>query len=288
MRASKTLPVVEYECSDPQWKGGRREAKRLLKKAPGKYADIRNIPSHATCMWSAPLKFGTMSVREAWASTSGEAIRDQLLWREFFSYVLFHRPDALKHAYQPVYRTILWTKNDAWFRRWCEGKTGYPLVDAGMRQLAATGWMHGRPRMVCASFLSKTLGLPWQLGERHFARSLIDYDPAVNNGNWQWVAGTGLDPEKYGAPRVFHPTRQLEKFDPDLEYVRRWIPELCGVPDRDIFHWETAHQRYPKVYCPPMVDHAAHSKKVLVMFADAKKKHSTLSSSQTTLDRFFR
>jgi deoxyribodipyrimidine photolyase len=157
---------------------------------------------------------------------------DELVWREFYAAILETHPRVLRSAFRPEYDTLRWNRDERGFRAWCEGRTGYPFVDAAMRQLRATGWMHNRPRMLVASFLAKDLLIDWRRGERFFMQRLVDGDPASNNGGWQWAASTGTDAQPWF--RIFNPTLQGERFDPDGVYVRRWVPELAAVPIR----WE--------------------------------------------------
>jgi deoxyribodipyrimidine photo-lyase len=182
-------------------------------------------------MLSAHLRFGTVSAREAEerAGARSEEFRRQLCWRDFHAHVLLHNPANARLEFQERYRELEWDGDAELLEAWREGRTGFPLVDAGMRQLRASGWMHNRARLVAASFLTKELGVDWREGEAHFMRHLLDGDEANNNGNWQWIASVGTDP----APvyrRLYNPARQQERFDPDGQYVRRWVPELEGVP----------------------------------------------------------
>ena len=167
----------------------------------------------------------------------------QLCWRDFYAHVLLAHPDNARLEYQAKYRDLEWEDDDDAFEAWREGRTGYPLVDAGMRQLARTGWMHNRARLVVGSFLTKDLHLDWRLGERHFEALLLDGEPAQNNGNWQWVTSVGVDPAPYFR-RMFNPVRQQQKFDPDGAYVRRWVPELRDVPDEHLAEpWRMSDER---------------------------------------------
>jgi deoxyribodipyrimidine photo-lyase len=168
--------------------------------------------------------------------SSDEVFLSELIWREFFMQILFHFPRVVDHNFKAKYDGIDWLNQEEDFERWCEGKTGFPMVDAGMRQLNATGYMHNRVRMVTAGFLCKHLLVDWRMGEAYFAGKLLDYELSSNNGNWQWAAGTGCDAAPYF--RIFNPESQLKKFDPDLEYIKRWIPEY-DTPE------------YPE----PMIDH---------------------------------
>ncbi len=211
------------------------------------YARMRDFPGpDATSHLSPHLRFGTVSIRQIIASLgpSNEVFLSELIWREFFMQILFHFPGVLNQNFKPRYNGIAWLNNMDDFELWCEGKTGYPLVDAGMRQLNATGYMHNRVRMVTAGFLCKHLLIDWRMGEAYFAGKLLDYELSSNNGNWQWAAGTGCDAAPYF--RIFNPVEQLKKFDPDLEYVKRWIPEY-GTPE----------------YPGPMIDHKFARKRAL-------------------------
>ncbi len=189
------------------------------------YAETRDIPSIVgTSRMSTHLRFGTVSVRELVrrSLTKSPKYLNELIWREFFMQVLWHFPHP-ERAFKPAYDNIAWRHDDAAFRAWCEGRTGYPLVDAGMRELAATGLMHNRVRMVVASFLTKHLLIDWRWGEAWFAAKLLDFELSSNNGGWQWASGSGCDAAPYF--RVFNPRLQLEKFDPRLIYVKKWVPE---------------------------------------------------------------
>lgn len=187
----------------------------------------RDFPakSHATSRLGLHLRFGTLSPREL--AREGKKWSDvwlsELIWRDFFMQILWQHPRVVKESFRPQFDQIAWRENSEEFERWCQGQTGYPLVDAGMRELNETGHMHNRVRMVTASFLTKHLLTHWLKGERYFASRLLDYDLAANNGNWQWAAGTGCDAAPYF--RIFNPTSQLEKFDPQLKYVKTWVPE---------------------------------------------------------------
>jgi deoxyribodipyrimidine photo-lyase len=171
----------------------------------------------------------------------------ELIWREFYSHILDRYPEVVNHAFKPQYDRIQWINNEHDFERWCEGKTGYPMVDAGMRELNATGYMHNRVRMITASFLTKHLLIDWRWGEAYFARKLLDYDLSSNNGGWQWAAGCGTDAAPYF--RIFSPEAQLKKFDPALKYINKWIPELNTIdyPEPIVDHKE-ARARCLKIY----------------------------------------
>ncbi len=191
------------------------------------YAEKRDFPAlDQTSKLGLHLRFGTVSPREL--AREGKKFSDvwlsELIWRDFFTQILWHFPHVVNGSFRPQYENIKWRKNESDFDRWKNGQTGYPLVDAGMRELNQTGHMHNRVRMVVASFLCKHLLMHWHQGERYFASKLLDYDLSANNGNWQWAAGTGCDAAPYF--RVFNPTTQLEKFDKDLVYTKKWVPEF--------------------------------------------------------------
>jgi deoxyribodipyrimidine photo-lyase len=191
------------------------------------YHETRDFPALDTTSYLSPhLRFGTVSVRKLvnWAARKNDVFLSELIWREFFMQILYHFPKVVQHNFKSAYDGIEWRNNQADFQRWCSGTTGYPIVDAGMRELNATGYMHNRVRMVVASFLCKHLLLPWQWGEAYFAQKLLDYDLSANVGNWQWAAGTGCDAAPYF--RVFNPDIQLQKFDAKGLYIRKWIPEF--------------------------------------------------------------
>lgn len=190
------------------------------------YHDTRDIPSiNGTTRLSLHLRFGTISIRELalLAKITNEKYFNELIWRDFYQMIIYHFPHSAKDAFKPIYDRIPWSKNEKHFEAWKIGKTGYPLVDAGMRELNETGHMHNRVRMVVASFLTKHLLLDWRWGERYFAEKLLDFELASNSGGWQWAAGSGCDAAPYF--RVFNPSSQLEKFDKEFVYVKKWVPE---------------------------------------------------------------
>ncbi|MGB1248846.1 MAG: cryptochrome/photolyase family protein, partial [Chitinophagales bacterium] len=191
------------------------------------YHLTRDFPSQSgTSMLGVHLRFGTISIRQLAqkAKKHNETFLNELIWRDFYMMILWHFPHAAKSAFRPKYDFIQWENNEAHFEKWCQGMTGYPMVDAGMRQLNATGYMHNRVRMVVASFLCKHLLIDWRWGETYFAEKLLDFDLSANNGGWQWAAGSGCDAAPYF--RIFNPTSQLQKFDKDKKYIRKWIEEF--------------------------------------------------------------
>ena len=214
------------------------------------YAETRDIPSvHGTSRISMHLRFGTLSIREVakFGFKHSEKWLTELIWRDFYQAIMQAFPHSMTRAFKPQYDRIPWRHDDAHFEAWKTGRTGYPLVDAGMRELLATGFMHNRVRMVVASFLCKHLLLDWRLGERHFAKHLLDFELASNVGGWQWAAGSGCDAAPYF--RVFNPTSQLEKFDRELAYVKQWIPEwgTSAYPEPIVEH-KMARQRAIDAY----------------------------------------
>ena len=192
-----------------------------------KYESIRDYPEiDGTSYLSPHLRFGTVSIRKAIElnKTNNKTFLSELIWREFFMQILFHFPKVINANFKSKYDKIKWRNNENDFKLWCEGKTGYPMVDAGMRQLNQTGYMHNRVRMVTASFLCKHLLIDWKWGEKYFAKKLLDYDLSSNNGNWQWAAGTGCDSAPYF--RIFNPSEQLKKFDKNQTYIKKWIDDF--------------------------------------------------------------
>ena len=205
---------------------------------PG-YEKHRDLPAEdKTSYLSTHLRFGTISIRKLVAKALIENITflNELIWREFFMQILFHFPSVVTDNFKPAYDNILWMNNEKEFERWCRGETGFPMVDAGMRQLNETGYMHNRVRMITAGFLCKHLLIDWRWGEAYFAEKLLDYELSSNNGNWQWAAGTGCDAAPYF--RVFNPETQQKKFDPKNEYVKRWVKEFGkpGYPEKMVDH----------------------------------------------------
>jgi deoxyribodipyrimidine photo-lyase len=203
------------------------------------YHETRDIPSvRGTTRMSVHLRFGTVSIRKlAQKAMKNEKYLNELIWRDFYMMILHHNPHVVTKSFRPEYDQIQWEDNEEHFNAWCEGRTGYPIVDAGMRELNATGFMHNRVRMIVSSFLVKHLLIDWRKGEAYFAEKLLDYELSSNNGGWQWAAGSGCDAAPYF--RVFNPELQTKKFDPDLKYIRKWVPEFEDFT------------KYPK----PIVDH---------------------------------
>ncbi len=215
------------------------------------YEATRNFPSvDKTSYLGAHLRFGAVSIRKMVAKaieSKNETFLKELIWREFFMQILWHFPHTKSGSFRPKYDAIVWDNNEDLFQKWCEGKTGYPFVDAGMRELNATGHMHNRVRMIVASFLCKHLLIDWRWGEAYFANKLLDYEMSSNVGNWQWAAGSGVDAAPYF--RIFNPTEQIKKFDKDLKYIKKWIPELQSLEyPQPIVEHKMARERCLKVY----------------------------------------
>ncbi len=213
------------------------------------YHETRDFPALDSTSYLSPhLRFGTVSIRKLvnWAVRKNPVFLSELIWREFFMQILFHFPKVQNKNFKSAYDGIQWRNDEADFKRWCEGKTGYPMVDAGMRQLNETGYMHNRVRMVVASFLCKHLLIEWQWGEAYFAEKLLDYEMAANVGNWQWAAGTGCDAAPYF--RVFNPDIQLKKFDEKGIYIRQWIKEFDLGYDQPMVEHAMARDRAIATY----------------------------------------
>lgn len=219
------------------------------------YEATRDIPAvNGTSKLSVHLRFGTISIRSLalFAQKTNEKFLNELIWRDFYQMIIFHFPHSVERSFRSDYDRIVWENNMDHFAAWCAGKTGYPMVDAGMRELNATGHMHNRVRMVVASFLTKHLLLDWRLGERYFAEKLLDFELASNIGGWQWASGSGCDAAPYF--RVFNPTSQQEKFDPKFEYIKKWVPEFGTAA-------------YPQ----PIVEHKWARERVLARYKEALK-----------------
>jgi deoxyribodipyrimidine photo-lyase len=258
------------------------------------YAEGRNdLNLGGTSGLSPYLRFGMVSARQVvvaalaaidaapndQARKGAETWLNELIWREFYIAILYHFPRVRRNSFRAAYDKIDWENDEDAFLAWCEGRTGYPVVDAGMRQLAQTGWMHNRARMIVASFLVKDLLIDWRWGERWFMQHLVDGDPAANNGGWQWTAGTGTDAAPYF--RIFNPILQGQKYDPQGAYVRRWAPELGRVPDRFIHRpWAMPLEVQQKAGCYigrdyplPIVDRAWARTRALAAYDRAKQEH---------------
>ena len=274
--ADDMLSRIGYEAVPPGEWGVSDAAGRLADFITHKsavYPTARDIPSiPGTSRISPYLRFGLVSVREclAGALAQGHAEKwiSELIWREFYAAILYHFPHTPTQEFNPAfYRTINWSHDETLLTAWKEGKTGYPIIDAAMRELLELGWMHNRTRMIVASFLTKDLHIDWRLGEAHFAQHLMDYELASNVGGWQWAASTGTDAQPWF--RIFNPTLQSKRFDPKGDYIRRYVPELAYLNDADIHEpWKKAK---PAAYPAPIVQHDTAREKILDMFARAAK-----------------
>ena len=221
----------------------------LSEKTITNYHETRNLPGiNGTSCASVYLRFGTLSIRTlvSLASKWNKIWLNELIWREFFMMILFHFPHVVDRSFKKKYDNIPWRNNENEFALWCKGETGYPIVDAGMRQLNETGWMHNRVRMIVAGFLTKHLLIDWRWGEAYFAKKLLDYELSSNNGNWQWAAGSGCDSAPYF--RIFNPTSQTIKFDPKLVYIKKWIIQFNQYHLSPIVDHEYARKRALDVY----------------------------------------
>jgi deoxyribodipyrimidine photo-lyase len=287
--AVPTLEEVGFARSnlrDLQLPAGSSGAQRLFEDFRSRmslYREQRDYPAvRGPSYLSVHLRFGTISVRrlaQAALESGTEGARtwlSELIWRDFYFMILYHHPHVVAHAFRPEFDHIEFPGDEAAFRAWCEARTGYPLVDAAMRQINQTGYMHNRLRMVVASFLTKDLGIDWRRGEAYFALHLNDFDLAANNGGWQWAASSGCDAQPYF--RIFNPVSQSEKFDAEGRFIRRYVPELASLPDGAIHApWlarpvdlAAAGVELGKSYPLPVVEHAAAREKTLARYAVVK------------------
>lgn len=261
----ESLPIPSLESMGFQPVQATYPSKNLQEELIKKYTAQRDYPGvPGTSKIGVHLRFGTVSTRllVRKAISLNETYLNELIWREFYQMILWHFPQVGKgRAFKPQYDLIKWRNNEEEFRRWCEGSTGYPIVDAGMRELNETGFMHNRVRMVVASFLTKHLLIDWRWGEAYFAQKLLDFDLASNNGGWQWAAGSGCDAAPYF--RIFNPYLQTKKFDPKFEYIRKWVPEFEDFS-----------------YPPPIVEHELARKRCLEVYGAALKETSVLNKSR--------
>jgi deoxyribodipyrimidine photo-lyase len=297
----KTPPIIEntiktkssirkYYFNDPNKNlfviGGRDNAMNIIKKIREgefkSYDNERDFPSlkDKTTKLSAYLKFGCVSIREVYYAlldTYGinHGLIRELIWREFYACIVFNKPRVLNGQitnknvnlpFKEKYDNVKWSSNNEWFERWCKGQTGFPIVDAAMRQMNITGWMHNRCRMIVASFLVKDMLMDWTLGEQYFAQQLVDYDPASNNGGWQFSSSTGVDAQPYF--RIFNPFSQSLKFDIDCEYIKKWVPELEDIDNKSIHTWDVSYEKHKNNtnYPKPMLVHKEQSKKAIELF----------------------
>ncbi|GAB4471783.1 MAG: deoxyribodipyrimidine photo-lyase [Burkholderiaceae bacterium] len=289
-----TLDILGFRPTDlaalplPTGASGGARLFEAFKSRIDAYATARDYPAvRGPSYLSAHLRFGTVSIRalagwtwQRWRDTGSrgaEVWLSELVWREFYQQILYHHPHVVTRSFKPLFDRIEWEDDDAAFAAWCEGRTGYPLVDAAMAQLNATGYMHNRLRMVTASFLTKDLGIDWRRGERYFARQLNDYELASNNGGWQWAASTGCDAQPYF--RIFHPVTQSEKYDPEGRFIKRYLPQLANFTSQEIHApWRVPIERQRAAGCvigvdypAPIVDHAVARKRTLARYAVVRR-----------------
>lgn len=256
-------------------------------KAIFRYDTAREFPAVAgTSGLSAALKFGAIGIREVWQATcraakvcrndvaASDGVRtwqDELIWREFYQTVMYFFPELADGPYRELWRDFPWENDVRKFQAWCDGRTGYPIVDAAMRQLKQTGWMHNRCRMIVASFLTKDLCIDWRWGERYFMQHLVDGDLSANNGGWQWSASSGMDPKPL---RIFNPTTQGKKFDPDAIYIRKWLPEIRTLETKRIHGGGlTPLEAQSYGYVTPIVDHAVQQQRFKEIYKQQKEKY---------------
>ncbi|MEM9540078.1 MAG: FAD-binding domain-containing protein [Cyanobacteria bacterium P01_E01_bin.42] len=269
---------------EPGEKAARVRLEEFCDSAVYDYGEQRNFPAiEGTSQLSGALKFGAIGVRRVWQTTeiayencrsdeTRESVRkwqQEIVWREFYQHALFFFPELAEGAYREILKDFPWENNEEYFQAWCEGKTGYPIVDAAMRQLNQTGWMHNRCRMIVASFLTKDLIVDWRWGEKYFMQKLWDGDLAANNGGWQWSASSGMDPKPL---RIFNPASQAKKFDPEGEYIRQWVDELRSFDPEylvtgKISPLELQYSGYPS----PIVDHNQQQRKFKALYKAVKE-----------------
>jgi deoxyribodipyrimidine photo-lyase len=276
--ASKSDIDKLYEKNeDIIYHGGRSEGLKRLSKISDfkKYETERNVLSKSTTLLSAYINFGCVSIRECfWTITDKlgktHGLNNQLLWREFWYYIGFYFPHVINYKGKnknmwPEYDGMKWKNSQRIFDAWCEGRTGFPAVDAGMRELNTTGYMHNRARLITSGILVKNFGIDWRWGETYFSQKLIDINAPVNNGNWQWSASTGENKGEYY--RIMNPWTQSEKFDKDASYIKKWIPELASVDAKDIHHWDIScnDEKYKNIdYPKPIIEYGPEMRKEIM------------------------
>ena len=254
--------------------GGRQNAIKLLNKSKNiNYDVLRNDLEFNTSHLSAYIKFGNISIREVfwfYYKNKQQGLMDQIVWREFYYYILYYNPRLLTKGenYNKKYDKIKWNHNKKHLDYWKVGNTGYPVVDACMKELNTTGYMHNRGRLISSNFLNRMLGQDWRNGEKYFAEKLTDYDPCVNNGNWQWIASTGTDPKPY-FQRLFNPWIQSEKYDKDANYIKKWLPQLKNIPANHLHNWDKYCVEYDleKInYSKPIVNYNEARKNSILQY----------------------
>ena len=267
----KNIKQFYKENNNISVRGGRSNALKILKNLLEfkNYNTDRNLLSLQTTRLSAYNKFGCISIREVYHSlkkvlSNSNQLFTQLHWRDFYYNIAYFYPHVFKGAMKEKYNNLKWDNNTTYFNKWKKGETGYPIVDAGMREMNETGYMHNRARLITSNFLIKLLLIDWRKGEQYYATQLVDYDPSVNNGNWQWGAGSGADSQPYF--RIFNPWLQSKKFDKECEYIKKWLPELKDVDNKDIHNWEINYKDYSINYPKPIIDYKSQKEKSIVMY----------------------
>jgi deoxyribodipyrimidine photo-lyase len=269
---------------EPGEEAAQNRLEEFCDRALFEYDEQRNFPANdGTSQLSAALKFGVIGIRTVWAKTAEamentrsdearnhiKAWQQELAWREFYQQAMYHFPELANGPYRDHFKEFPWSENQEHFKAWCEGKTGYPIVDAAMRQLNEIGWMHNRCRMIVANFLTKDLMINWQWGEKYFMQKLMDGDLSANNGGWQWSASSGMDPKPL---RIFNPTTQTQKYDPEGEYIRQWLPELSSLETEDLVSGKISSQdREACDYPEPIVDHKQQQKQFKSLYKEQKE-----------------
>jgi deoxyribodipyrimidine photo-lyase len=271
----------------PGEKAAQEALEEFCARAIGEYQEQRNFPGiDGTSKLSAALKFGAIGIRTVWSAASRaysdsrseetsdsiQTWQQELAWREFYQHAMYSFPELAEGPYRQEFKDFPWDDNEELFQAWCEGKTGYPIVDAAMRQVNETGWMHNRCRMIVASFLTKDLLINWQLGEKYFLQKLYDGDLSANNGGWQWSASSGMDPKPL---RIFNPASQAQKYDPEAEYIRTWLPELRSLDTEYLVTGKIpASERSWSGYPAPIVDHKKQQQKFKERYQQQKATSS--------------
>jgi len=268
---------------EPGEDAAQQKLEEFCDRAIYEYQEQRNFPAiNGTSQLSAALKFGAIGIRTVWqatqivmdtcrseeACTSIRTWQQEIAWREFYQHAMYNFPELADGPYRPAFKDFPWDNDEKLFQAWCKGKTGYPIIDAAMRQLNQTGWMHNRCRMIVASFLTKDLIINWQWGEKYFMQKLIDADLSANNGGWQWSASSGMDPKPL---RIFNPATQAQKFDPEGEYIRHWVPELRRVDTKVLLTGNLSPLERRLLHYPsPIVDHNQQQRKFKELYNQQK------------------
>lgn len=258
-------------------KGGRKKALQILSHLASfsNYDQCRNILDYSTTHLSAYIKFGCVSIREVYYKFEKKfgidfGIINQLYWREFYFYLIYYFPRILEkgEAMKLKYDKIKWINKPSFIKAWKDGRTGYPVVDAAMNQINTEGFMHNRGRLIVSAILIKILQCDWRIGEMYFAQNLVDYDPSVNNGNWQWGSSSGADSQPYF--RIFNPWTQSKKFDPNCIYIKKWLPQLKDIPSKEIHQWDKYYFKYKNIdYIGPITSYEKARKETLEMYKKA-------------------